>query len=281
MNKQENYDSDNKLWGIKQFNYSKTKYFSDSDLRSSQSSCNENEYEEQTERLLKLRILSPIDLEIVDEMDKLRFMPSRRILKVKAIIIHIHGGGFVTMSADQHQTYTRQWCQDVGIPVFMISYRLSPECRYPDALDDCWQSYNWIIEYCNNALGIDPDKIFLSGDSAGGNLAVALTALCIWKGIRVPDCLFTFYPALLTWLRGFTPSRILSFDDHILNYTILTLCLNAYCKDIKSEQHAFMSPMTLPDKVLCEFPTFKCFLAGTDPLRDDGYKFAYQLFKLK
>lgn len=89
----------------------RSKYFSDSDNTPSSSKVNveDSEYEEKTERLLKLRILSPVDLEIIDELDKLRFKPTRRILKVKAIIIHIHGGGFVTMSADQHQTYTRQW----------------------------------------------------------------------------------------------------------------------------------------------------------------------------
>ena len=238
------------------------------------------EYEEKTERLLKLRIISPFDLELVDEMDKLRAMPSRKVHKVKAIIIHIHGGGFVTMSSDQHQTYTRQWSQDVGIPVFMISYRLSPEWRYPDALDDWWQTYNWIIEYWVNALGIEPEKIFLSGDSAGGNLAVALTALWICKNVRAPDALFAFYPALMTWIRGFIPSRILSFDDHILNYTMLTFCLNAYWKDINSKDHEFMWPMLFPDKLLSQFPSFKWFVAGSDPLRDDGYKFAYRLFKL-
>ncbi|CAI2383924.1 unnamed protein product [Moneuplotes crassus] len=238
------------------------------------------EYQEENERLLKLRIISPTDLEIVDEMDKLRFKPMRKVHKVKAIIIHIHGGGFVTMSSGQHQTYTRQWVRDVGIPVFMISYRLSPECKYPDALDDCWQTYSWTIEYCKDALGIEPEKVFLSGDSAGGNLAVALTALTICKRERVPDSLFVFYPALLTWLRGFIPSRILSFDDHILNYTMLTFCLNAYCKGIKSEEHEFMSPMILPDKVLKKFPSFKCVVAGLDPLRDDGYKFAYRIHKL-
>jgi len=84
-------------------------------------------YHEETERLLKLRIVSPVDLEIVDEMEKLRYEPIRKIHKVKAIIVHIHGGGFVTMSSEQHQSYTRQWANDVGIPVFMISYRLSPE----------------------------------------------------------------------------------------------------------------------------------------------------------
>jgi acetyl esterase/lipase len=88
---------------------------------------NNCELMEEEERLLKLRIISPTNLDIVDEMDKLRFQPIRKIQRVKAIIIHIHGGGFVTMSSDQHQTYTRQWARDVGIPVFMISYRLSPE----------------------------------------------------------------------------------------------------------------------------------------------------------
>ena len=61
---------------------------------------------------------------------------------------------------------------------------------------------------------------------------------------------------------------------------MLTFCLNAYSKDIKSEENEFMSPVILPDKVLAKFPSFKCFVAGLDPLRDDGYKLAYRLHQL-
>lgn len=62
------------------------------------------------------------------------------------ILIHIHGGGFISMSSGSHQNYTRVWANKLEIPVFSIDYRLAPEFPYPNGLDDCWQAYNWIID---------------------------------------------------------------------------------------------------------------------------------------
>jgi len=60
---------------------------------------------------------------------------------------------------------------------------LAPDGKYPHALDDCWQTYLWILKYCERSLGISPDQIFIAGDSAGANLAVSLTSLCICKNV--------------------------------------------------------------------------------------------------
>lgn len=61
------------------------------------------------------------------------------------LIIHIHGGGFVSMSSGSHQIYTRKWANMLDAPIFSLDYRLAPKDPYPKALDDCWQAYNWII----------------------------------------------------------------------------------------------------------------------------------------
>lgn len=75
---------------------------------------------------------------------------SKEIRKTKrcdnTILIHIHGGGFISMSSGSHQNYTRIWANKLEIPVFSIDYRLAPEFPYPNGLDDCWQAYNWIID---------------------------------------------------------------------------------------------------------------------------------------
>ncbi len=63
--------------------------------------------------------------------------------------------------------------------IFAIDYRLAPEHPFPAALDDVWQAYCWIIYHGITRLGITPAKIILSGDSAGGNLAIGLVNLCI------------------------------------------------------------------------------------------------------
>ena len=73
----------------------------------------------------------------------------------KELVIHIHGGGFVSMSSSSHQSYTRQWANILQKPVFSIDYRLAPEHPYPAALDDCWQAYNWILDHSEEVLGIE------------------------------------------------------------------------------------------------------------------------------
>ena len=95
------------------------------------------------------------------------------------MILHIHGGGFVAMSSGSHQSYTRLWANKLNIPVFSVDYRLSPEHNFPDALNDCWQVYYWLMEEGEYYLGIKIDKIILAGDSAGGNLCSALAVLAI------------------------------------------------------------------------------------------------------
>lgn len=72
----------------------------------------------------------------------------------EAIVIHIHGGGFISMSSRSHQTYTRKWANQLKIPIFSIDYRLAPEFAYPAAVDDCWQAYNWILKNVYDLFGI-------------------------------------------------------------------------------------------------------------------------------
>ena len=74
------------------------------------------------------------------------------------------------MSSRSHQTYLRRWANQLKVPLFCIDYRLAPEHPYPAAIDDCWQAYNWIINYVHKFFNVNPLKIILVGDSAGGNL---------------------------------------------------------------------------------------------------------------
>jgi len=114
-----------------------------------------------------------------------------------SLIIHIHGGGFIAMSASSHENYTRKWATKLEVPVFSIDYRLAPEYPYPCALDDVYQSYMWIIKYSEQILNMNVKNIILTGDSAGGNLAAALTYLLILENKKLPTALFLTYPGIL------------------------------------------------------------------------------------
>ena len=65
--------------------------------------------------------------------------------KIEKIIIHFHGGGFVSMNSCLHQNYTRQWANELSVPVFSVDYRLSPKNPFPDPVNDCYQAYYWIM----------------------------------------------------------------------------------------------------------------------------------------
>lgn len=221
-------------------------------------------------------IVSPFAIEVNTNPEKIISPPKL----CEAVLIHIHGGGFISQSSSQHQVYLRKWSKNNNIPVIMLAYTLSPEAEYPEALNDCWQSYLWIIENMKSWLGIAPKKVLISGDSAGGNLATSIVALSIIKKVRIPDAIVMCYPALIFAETIFTPSRINMWDDKILTSLMKECCQTAYWSDLVAEEHPFLSPFFLPNKVLSFFPTTRIVLAGIDPLHDDGYQFAYKLSKL-
>lgn len=70
--------------------------------------------------------------------------------------------------------------------------------------------------------------MILLGDSAGGNLVAALTALCIKKAVRIPDAIVLCYPALKLSTNSFTPSLLLALDDVLLPHTFLKMCIRSY-----------------------------------------------------
>ena len=111
------------------------------------------------------------------------------------VLMYIHGGGFALCSKDTHRGLGLIYAAR-GYLVFNINYRLSPKFPFPAALEDVAAAYQWIVEYAA-ACGGDPNRIIVSGESAGANLALALTisscfrrhepaASKIWKTGVVP-----------------------------------------------------------------------------------------------
>ncbi|TNV84221.1 hypothetical protein FGO68_gene12045 [Halteria grandinella] len=202
------------------------------------------------------------------------------------LIIHIHGGGFISMSSSSHQNYTRIWANETGVPIFSIDYRLSPKHQFPAALNDIWQVYYYLIERGAAEFGFGKvKKIVLAGDSAGGNLVAALTVLAIKRNYRKPDGIILSYPGLNITKFDFNPSFLLSLDDPILPYPFLKLCLESYSgcttfTDAAITENPLVSPSKASDDILRQFPPTKMLVASNDPLRDDSFRFSLRLLKL-
>lgn len=237
--------------------------------------------------MVKIRILSSVDLDVDFKTRMVRDnnlpksqnvhccccffkkrQPEQPITKIDKIIIHFHGGGFITMDSCTHQNYTRQWTNDLGIPVFSVDYRLAPKYPYPDPVNDCFQAYCWILSEAKSQLGIDPKQVILAGDSAGGHLCAAVTVLAILRGVRLPTGLILHYPALMLDLNSFFPSTLYALDDPILMTSFLKFCLASFVKNGDPSKNPIMSPLFTPDNIVQRFPPTRIMCCEADPLRD-------------
>ncbi|HYF58685.1 MAG TPA: alpha/beta hydrolase, partial [Burkholderiaceae bacterium] len=87
-------------------------------------------------------------------------------------LLYFHGGGFTIGSVDTHDRVCRMLARDGGCAVLSLDYRLAPEHRFPAAVDDAFDALAWLRDE-HGALGIDPARLAVGGDSAGGTLAAA------------------------------------------------------------------------------------------------------------
>lgn len=202
-------------------------------------------------------------------------------LHFETIMIHIHGGGFMAMTSSSHQVYLRKWAKQLKIPIFSVEYRLAPQTQFPFVLNDCIRTYIWILGFLEHVMKCNVKKIIIAGDSAGGNLAIAVSTWCIEQGIRVPDVLHLHYPAVSLNRFQFTPSFIYSMDDYFLNFSVLKCSIEVYVPPyINAARSYYVSPIKTPPSILAKFPAVECFVCERDPLRDDDLRFALKLLKL-
>lgn len=115
--------------------------------------------------------------------------------KPGAALLFIHGGGYIIGAAQMFHTTPARYARELGIVVVSVDYRLAPETPFPGPLEDCYAALRWIQEQAD-ALGVDPARIAIAGESAGGGLAAALTQLAHDRGEVTPRFQLLLYPML-------------------------------------------------------------------------------------
>lgn len=116
-----------------------------------------------------IEIVRDVTIEVRDDQIRGRlYRPSND--GVLPLIIYFHGGGWLLGSIDSHDVVTRRLSLATGFAVLSVDYRLGPESIFPTAINDAVDSVVWAVNHAQ-LLGIDPKRIALAGDSAGGNLA--------------------------------------------------------------------------------------------------------------
>ncbi len=110
-------------------------------------------------------------------------------------VVFAHGGGFVLCDLDSHDGFCRAMARFTDAVVVSVDYRLAPEHRAPAAADDVFAAWCWVAEHAGD-LGVDPSRMLLAGDSAGGNLAAVTALMCRERGAATPAGQVLIYPVI-------------------------------------------------------------------------------------
>ena len=96
-------------------------------------------------------------------------------------LLRIHGGGYVFGKAEMGDASNREWAASLGCAIVSVEYRLAPDTPFPGPLEDCYAALVWLHAEAR-ALGLDPARIAVRGESAGGGLAAALALMTRDRG---------------------------------------------------------------------------------------------------
>jgi len=179
-----------------------------------------------------------------------------------AVLLWFHGGGWVTGDLDTHDQLCRQLCNDTGVTVVSVDYRLAPEAKFPAAADDCLAAYEWAL----GRFG----AVIVGGDSAGGNLAAVVALDARDRGLRAPAAQVLVYP--VTDYEFESPAMVDNARGYFLEAEGMRWFYECYAGDASDAADPRFSPLRAADHT--GLPTAVVVTAEYDPLRDQGAAYA-------
>lgn len=184
------------------------------------------------------------------------------------VIIYFHGGGWVLNFLDIYDASLSRLANQSGATVISVNYQKAPEHAFPIPFDDCYATLLWVIKN-SEALRIDKDKIGVSGDSAGGNLASAVALKARDNGIKLAFQLL-IYPAID---RDFDSD---SYIKHATGYGLTKAAMewfwDQYLQGVVHDQNPYAIPQRASNFSSLAPAIF--ITAQYDPLTSDSVKYA-------
>lgn len=193
-------------------------------------------------------------------------------LEGRPLIVYFHGGGWTIGDLDTCDSVCRFLALNTPATVLSVGYRLAPEHPFPAAVEDAWAAYRWAA-LDNARLGVDPARIAVAGDSAGGNLAAAVSLLARDEEGPSPAMQALIYP--VTDAVGGQKSRDTFAKGFLLARADMDWFERHYLPSDVDRADARVSMLRAAD--LSGLPPAYVATAGFDPLRDEGEAYAARM----
>ena len=187
-------------------------------------------------------------------------------------LLYIHGGGFVLPAAPYHYENARHYASHAHCKVLFLDYPLAPINKYPVPMNACFACFKWLVESAE-ALGIDPKKIAVGGDSAGGCFSTEICMLAADNNIQMPCAQVLIYPAVPC--AEMTPSMEKFTDTPMCNSKDCKKYEKFYFANDEIKQDKYVTALNQEDMSI--FPPTYIEVAEFDCLRDGALMFAERL----
>ena len=183
-----------------------------------------------------------------------------------------HGGGWVVGNLETADGTARHLTVETGCVVVSVDYRLAPEAKFPAASNDCYAATKWIAQNASS-INVDPSRIAVGGDSAGGNLAAVVSLMAKDRG--GPSITFQILVYPVTARDFSTGSYRQNADGYLLTLDAMKWYWNHYLSSDADASNPYAAPSVAKD--LSGLPPALVITAEFDPLRDEGEIFAQHL----
>ena len=184
------------------------------------------------------------------------------------LLMFFHGGGFVIGDLDSHEELCRRLCAGIGAVVVSVDYRRAPEAKFPAAPEDCYAATCWAVANASR-LGADATRLYVAGDSAGGNLAAVVAIMSRERQgpeiahqiliYPVTDCAF----------------ETRSYNDNATGYYLTKKMMQWFWQQYLGSDDQRANPLASPLRAkLDDLPSATIITAEYDPLLDEGKAYA-------
>jgi acetyl esterase len=200
-----------------------------------------------------------------------RYQPKSLSTQLAPALLFFHGGGHVLGTLDGYDTFAQQLARLGNCVVLSVEYRLAPETKSAGIYQDGFDVYTWLLN-SDEELGIDTGRIAIGGDSAGGNISIAVMLKCKQYKIAQPCYQVQIYPSI-DYQMGYP-----SIEEFAEGY-FLTKADKQWFRSqfLESEERASDPTVSSLLADLTGLPPGLVITAGFDPLRDEGEAFAKRL----